>query len=101
MFVDAMALAFGGLLLGYGFFDPRLLKAHGPHAVGGVGLLLLALAVGSLVVHAGIFAGRRWAFIVAALLAGYGLAAASAGASGLMLLYTVLRLGRVFGPELR
>ena len=100
IFVDVLALAAGGLLIGFGFFDPRLLKAHDPKVLG-IGLILLTLAVGHLVVHAGLFASRRWAFVVAALLAGYGLSSANAGASGLMLLYTVLRLGRVFGPDLR
>ena len=98
---DTFGFLIGGLLIGFGFFDPKLLKAHDHKLMGGVGVFLIVLAVTHLVVHAGLFASRRWAFVVAALLAGYGLSTAGAGPSGFMLLYTVLRLGKVFGPDLR
>jgi hypothetical protein len=99
--VDVLAVALGGYAVRLGLLDSKLTKLEQPKLIGGIGAFILVLAFIHLIVDLGIFRSRRWAFIVLALLSGYGMWAGSVWSSGFMLTYTVLRLGQVFGPILR
>jgi len=101
MIVDVLAIGLGGFAAGIGLTDSKLMKLDQPKVVGGIGLFIVLVGVIRLILDIGIFNSRRWAFIVAALLSGWGIYSGSVVPSSLMLLYAVLRLGQVFGPNLR
>lgn len=101
MIVDVLVIGLGSFAASVGLSDPKLMKMDQPKVVGGIGLFIVLVGVVRLILDIGIFNSRRWAFIVAALLSGWGIYSGSVASSSLMLLYTVLRLGQVFGPSLR
>jgi hypothetical protein len=101
MLIDVLGVAFGSVLVGMGLTDSKLVKMDQPKVYAGIGLFIVIVASVRFVINLGIFNSRRWAFILAALLAGWGMYAGSFASSGLILLYTVLRLGQVFGPPLK
>jgi len=100
MIFDVLIVALGSWAVQFGLVDTKIAHADQPKFIG-FGALVIAMAAISFVINLGIFNSRRWAFIVAALFAGYGLSSGTLAPSGFMLLYTVLRLGKVFGPDLR
>jgi hypothetical protein len=99
--VLVIGVAMSGYAIRFGLLDPKLSKLDQPKLIGGLGVFVIVLALVHLVVDVGIFKSRRWAFVVSALLSGYGLWAGTAASSAFMLTYTVLRLGQVFGLALR
>ncbi len=101
MLIDVLGVVFGSFVVGMGLTDSKLAKMDQPKIYAGIGLFIVIVASLRFLISLGIFNSRRWAFILAALLAGWGMYAGSFTASGLTLLYTILRLGQVFGPPLK